>query len=903
VSVREYLRARLRPAPPGSAADAFIATVVGCFERWPYSSAHGPAQLRKILSLEDADFATLTDQEIARLTPNADPESYRRHLRTKLNLTDDQIAAEYRSDRDDFHQHLRSHLILTREIYKLAAAPDDIRRDCLLRFAELYARPPEGLRRDTSLAMAKMFALAARKRVQLAPADVTAILSLVRDTAAEDRFRAADLARLWLKQLPAAITSWPAEERTRIAPLVEETAVALEHNQVIGAHLRDMVATHEALKLDVIATDAAGQALRAAFAASTEQPPALSRLLALLAGYPAQGKVTKRWASSLAAARAGLAEPAALAAALLDALLAAGDTEYPHQPGRSYFRFFSGGNELLACGIAAFAGSLAAAAPLPALRRLAVKAVTVTPGEYGVPRSLRLANACVHAIAGADAPSSVAELLALERAVRHSSLRKQIRTAIDALASARRISRDELLELAVDGHRLDAGGRLERPLSRGSALIEAGATTATLSYLDESGKPRRTFPAGVRKADADQIPALRRQVQAIRTTIAGQRQRLDQLMALDRRWPLPAWRERYLDHPVTGRLTRALIWAFRGPDGTTVVGLPTGPASVLTSAGEHLAIPLDAEVRLWHPVAATAMEVAAWRRRLLEESITQPVRQAFRERYLPTPAEAHTGVYSNRFAGHVLRQAAARALMKQRGWAPSPLPIFWWDKGIDPGTARACRGYEPFGVRAEFFFDPILDIDADDSQRNPDIKPYCTSDQVRFSDATTGEPIALHDVPPLVFSEAMRDVDLFIGVTSIGADPNWLDRGRARQFDPYWHDFGSGELNAAAQVRREVIERLLPRLAIADRCRLDERYLLVRGDIRSYRIHLGSGNVLMSPDDSYLCIVAARDPRAGKVFLPFDDDARLSLILSKAFLLADDSQITDPSITRQITLR
>jgi hypothetical protein len=56
----------------------------------------------------------------------------------------------------------------------------------------------------------------------------------------------------------------------------------------------------------------------------------------------------------------------------------------------------------------------------------------------------------------------------------------------------------------------------------------------------------------------------------------------------------------------------------------------------------------------------------------------------------------------------------------------------------------------------------------------------------------------------------------------------------------------------------------------------------------------------MSPNDQYLCIVAARGPQAGKLFLPFEDDAVLSMILSKAFLLAADSTITDESITRQI---
>jgi hypothetical protein len=75
---------------------------------------------------------------------------------------------------------------------------------------------------------------------------------------------------------------------------------------------------------------------------------------------------------------------------------------------------------------------------------------------------------------------------------------------------------------------------------------------------------------------------------------------------------------------------------------------------------------------------------------------------------------------------------------------------------------------------------------------------------------------------------------------------------------------------------------------------------VVRGDLRTYKIHLGSGNILMEPNDAYLCIVSTRDPDAG-LFLPFEEDGRLALILSKAFLLANDTAITDPSITRQIT--
>ena len=93
---------------------------------------------------------------------------------------------------------------------------------------------------------------------------------------------------------------------------------------------------------------------------------------------------------------------------------------------------------------------------------------------------------------------------------------------------------------------------------------------------------------------------------------------------------------------------------------------------------------------------------------------------------------------------------------------------------------------------------------------------------------------------------------------------------------------------------------LLPGLAIASRCRLEERYLVVEGKVRTYRIHLGSANIQMEPDSRYLCIVPDRQGGRGRVRLPFEGDETLSIILSKALMLADDDKIKDASIQSQI---
>ena len=58
----------------------------------------------------------------------------------------------------------------------------------------------------------------------------------------------------------------------------------------------------------------------------------------------------------------------------------------------------------------------------------------------------------------------------------------------------------------------------------------------------------------------------------------------------------------------------------------------------------------------------------------------------------------------------------------------------------------------------------------------------------------------------------------------------------------------------------------------------------------------------MEPNDQYLCIVPDRSTKSvpNDLYLPFEGDQTLAVILSKAFLLAADDKIQDPSITRQI---
>ena len=141
---------------------------------------------------------------------------------------------------------------------------------------------------------------------------------------------------------------------------------------------------------------------------------------------------------------------------------------------------------------------------------------------------------------------------------------------------------------------------------------------------------------------------------------------------------------------------------------------------------------------------------------------------------------------------------------------------------------------------------------------------------------------------------------MLVGLSSIGADPEFGNDPQ-RPFLDYWSECSQANLTAMAQTRHDVLKRLLPRLKIGARCRLESRFLVVEGRRHTYRIHLGSAGVHIVENSRGVCIVVApslQGPRS--VALPFEGDRTFSMILSKAFLLVEDDKITDPTILRQI---
>ena len=504
--------------------------------------------------------------------------------------------------------------------------------------------------------------------------------------------------------------------------------------------------------------------------------------------------------------------------------------------------------------------------------------------------SVKVGNACVYVLGQIPGLDSVSMLNEMLKKIKYPSARKLIEKALDSAAQRNGMTREDLDELSVPTYGFNNDGALREAMGEFTSVVSIGDDRkVSLLWEKQDGKTQKSVPVSIKESHKQEIKELKKIVKEAQSTLQTQAWRIEKLLLRPDSWSFSDWKSRYIDHPLLAQLTHKLIWSFREGDNYETAIWRGGK---LIGADEH-ELNVDEErvqVNLWHPVSSASEEVHAWREYLYKHEITQPFKQSHREVYILTDAERQTDSYSNRFAAHILKQHQMNALCQQRGWSYSLQGQFdSWNPAI--------ISLEKWDINAEFNVDAV---DADATEMG--IYQYVSTDQVRFY--LDGQTLSLVNVPLIVFSELMRDVDLFVGVCSIGNDPNWQDGGRGYQ--DYWQGYSFGDLSATAITRKEVLARLLPRLKIASQCTLEDRFLVVEGKKRTYKIHLGSGNILMKPNDQYLCIVEGRgkkDADTKGLFLPFEGDHRMAVILSKAFMLAEDDKIKDATITSQINRR
>ncbi|MDQ2903986.1 MAG: DUF4132 domain-containing protein [Chloroflexota bacterium] len=450
---------------------------------------------------------------------------------------------------------------------------------------------------------------------------------------------------------------------------------------------------------------------------------------------------------------------------------------------------------------------------------------------------------------------------------RRVSHKEAVQTALRYQARVAGYPDASLLELEMEARLSQEIAPPGRTWSAGDYTLELHITGLEVSLLiQRDGHRLKSVPPAVRKDPAYSeaqtvVKMLRAQVSRLRSEL------LETLIASGEALSLEHLK--MLAHLTTGRaLLERLI--LRTADGH--IGLFEAGAFAVRHLDGSLH-PVTSAVQIAHPYTLfEAGILAAWQREIVRLRVVQPIKQAFRELYLLTPAEETTCTYSLRFAGRSIEGRVAGRLFTQRQW-------------------RFESDYQ-FVIPYKIFPNMRAVFNLTGTMYHLGISGTVTTSDISFERAPwygnanrpPGErTIPLAEVPPLNFSEAMRDADLVVSVA------------RTQQADRPSYS------NETYTARAGLLTALLADLNLTG-VTLEGHFAYVQGKLARYRVHLGTAGIYIDPG-TYLCIVpAAWGKTHENLFLPYADegDDSISEVISKIFLLLADDQIKDETILRQI---
>jgi len=509
------------------------------------------------------------------------------------------------------------------------------------------------------------------------------------------------------------------------------------------------------------------------------------------------------------------------------------------------------------------------------------------------PTSTALGNACLFSLYRSKGLHGIGHLSRLKLKIKRNSTKKLITDYLTESAAEKNVSLNEIEDMAVGDFGLENGEKIVKFDDYKCQLKITGVGKSTLQWYKPDGNTQKSVPSFVKTKYADKLKKIKATKKQLEKTITAQRDRIDRMFRTNRTWNVEDLKKYYLEHGLMSFLAEKIIWTF-AENGKSQSAILHNDQWV-NADNEVVEWSKKSTISLWHPATHTIEEVQKWRAFLIEHEIQQPLKQAFREVYFLTEAEINTRTYSNRMAAHIIKQHQFNTLAKLRGWSYSSISSY------DDSTYNEAAQIKlpEYNLQAEYW---VNEIGPDSPCSHGGLWNYVATDQVRFVNTENAELVELVNVPVIPFSEVLRDVDLFVGVASVGNDAEWQDSGDLPAHTDYWRSYSFGDLSEIAKNRKEILEGLIPRLKIRDVAEIKDKYLVVKGKLRTYKIHIGSTNIMMEPNDQYLCIVPDLSKKnvLKNVFIPFEGDKGLSIILSKAFLLADDDKITDSTITSQI---
>ena len=310
-------------------------------------------------------------------------------------------------------------------------------------------------------------------------------------------------------------------------------------------------------------------------------------------------------------------------------------------------------------------------------------------------------------------------------------------------------------------------------------------------------------------------------------------------------------------NPVVEPIIRDLV--FKEQDGGELGFITEYDGFVGAQGAREEKMKKDRLVTIAHPFDMYRDGHWEWYQRyLFEKGIVQPFRQVFRELYVKTDEELEM-CDTRRYSGNQIQPAKTAACLKSRRWVAdieNGLQKVYYKENIVATIYAMADWFSPADIEAP------------------------TLEWVAFYDRKNGKPMKIKDIPDIIFSEVMRDVDLAVSVAHAGGvDPETS--------------------HSTIEMRAALVQFTLTLFKLKN-VAIEKNHAHIKGKYGDYSVHLGSG-VVHKLGGTMINILPVHSQHRGKLFLPFaDDDPKTAEIITKILFLAEDGKIKDPTILAQI---
>ena len=397
-----------------------------------------------------------------------------------------------------------------------------------------------------------------------------------------------------------------------------------------------------------------------------------------------------------------------------------------------------------------------------------------------------------------------------------------------------------------------------KPVDEIELSIEVDENGKSSLLCRKNGKLLKSIPSKYKKNETVL------EYQEVNKKLKEQYSRTRQMMeqAMEDRTAFEVWEIRDLSgNPVVRPIMESLVYRLEKEDaaeGHRPMGFLT-ETGLMDWSGAVAEVKRDDKVIIAHPY--DLYEDGHWheyQKLLFEKQVKQPFKQIFRELYVKLSEELEKDE-SLMFAGNQIQPQKTVVALRSLRWVADyedGLQKVYYKENIVARIYAMADWFSPSDIEA-----PTLEY-------------------VVFSDRKTFKPLKIKDIPDVIYSEVMRDVDLAVSVAYAGGvDPETS--------------------HSTIEMRRAIVECNLELFKIKN-VRVEGNHAIIDGKLGQYTVHLGSG-VVHQMGNSMLFVVPVHSQHRGRLFLPFvDDDPKTAEIMSKILLFAEDTKIKDPNILSQI---